>query len=93
VSIRFVVKSGRLNLVCYNTMSTFGNTKALKSQYISIFGFYVFLNSPQSLVWHRFQDFPKGAYLYVVINPVRRPIFNGAYVSVLGHLGQKQHQS
>ena len=37
MSIRFV-KSGRLNLICYNTMSTFGNIKALMSLYLGILG-------------------------------------------------------
>jgi hypothetical protein len=62
-------------------MSTFGNTKMLKSQYINTFGFYIFLNAPKTLTGIGFQGFPKGAYVYVALCPVRKPFFPKVFIS------------
>ena len=51
-------------------MSIFGNSMLLKSQYISIFVFIVFLIPSISLMYQRFQGFPKGAYLLISLYPV-----------------------
>ena len=55
-------------------ISTFGNTKTLKSIYISIYGFNILANTSQTLTGYSFQSIFKGAYLYVNKYLVNRPI-------------------
>ncbi len=55
-------------------MSIFAILKVLKSKYISIFGFNILHNTPQTFATYSFQGISKGAHLFVNIYLVERPI-------------------
>jgi len=75
-------------------MSTFGNSMLLKSQYISIFVFIAFLIPSISLMYQRFQGFPKGAYLLISLYPVFCAYLAKVLVSVsLGEIGRRKPEN
>ncbi len=51
-------------------MSTLADTKMLKSIYISILGFNILPNTPQTLAAYSLQGFCEGAYQFVCVLPV-----------------------
>ena len=57
-------------------ISTFGNTKTLKSVYISIFGFNILGNTSQTLTGLTFQSISKGAHLFVRHYPIKQADFS-----------------
>jgi hypothetical protein len=56
-------------------MSTFGNAKMLKSIYINTFGFYTFLNTPESLAVYSFQGFPQRCLPAHCFLPCKKALF------------------
>ena len=72
-------------------MSTFANTKMLKSKYMNIFGLYFLLTSLQTLMELRFHSIYEGAHLLVLICPANYPKFAKVLIcSPLGIFGQNQ---